>query len=115
MTGIVDQHLLVEDQQPETNYITNGKDEPIQIENQCRKWLRGDRAALEWVPEDVRPILVQDRGGDDPTPGDILLTEAERTVLEANISRTAGGVFSRVRLILRKEFFMMFIFCVSMN
>jgi hypothetical protein len=75
MTGIVDQHLLVEDQQSETNYITNGKDEPIQIENQCGKWLRGDRAALEWVPEDVRPILVQDRGGDDPTPADILLTD----------------------------------------
>ena len=64
MTGIVDQQVLVEDQQSETDYITNGKDEPIQIENQYEKWLRGDRAALEWVPEDVRPILIHDRGGD---------------------------------------------------
>ena len=64
MTGIIDQQVLVEDQQSDTDYITNGKDEPIQIESQYQKWLRGDRAALEWVPDDVYPILVHDRGGD---------------------------------------------------
>jgi len=64
MTGIIDQQVLVEDQQSDTDYITNGGKEPIQIETQYEKWLRGDRAALGWVPEDVRPIFVHDRGGD---------------------------------------------------
>ena len=64
MTGIIDQQVLVEDQQSETDYITNDRDDPIQIESQYEKWLRGNRASLEWMPTDVRPIFVHDRGGD---------------------------------------------------
>ncbi|QSG10438.1 IS4 transposase [Halapricum desulfuricans] len=64
MTGIIDQQVLVEDQQADTDSITNGKDDPIQVDSQYEKWLRGDRETLEWVPEDVRPIFVHDRGGD---------------------------------------------------
>jgi hypothetical protein len=64
MTGIIDQQVLVEDQQADVDYITNGKDDPIQVDTQYEKWLRGDRATLEWIPEDVRPIFVHDRGGD---------------------------------------------------
>ena len=64
MTGILDQQVLVEDQQADIDYITNGKNAPIQVDSQYEKWLRGDRATLEWIPEDVRPIFVHDRGGD---------------------------------------------------
>jgi hypothetical protein len=64
MTGVIDQQVLVEDQQADIDYITNGKDDPIQVDSQYDKWLRGDRATLDWVPEDVRPIFVHDRGGD---------------------------------------------------
>ncbi|MCQ4335045.1 IS4 family transposase [Natronomonas sp. F2-12] len=64
MTGVIDQQVLVEDQQANVDYITNGKNDPIEVETQYEKWLRGDRAALEWIPEDIRPIFVHDRGGD---------------------------------------------------
>jgi hypothetical protein len=64
MTGVIDQQVLVEDQQSDVDYITNGKDDAIQVETQYEKWLRGDRATLEWIPEDIRPIFVHDRGGD---------------------------------------------------
>ena len=64
MTGIIDQQVLIEDQQSASTYETNGKDEPILLENEHEKWVRGDREAVEWLPEDVRPIFVHDRGGD---------------------------------------------------
>ncbi|MDV7351386.1 IS4 family transposase, partial [Halorubrum distributum] len=64
MTGVIDQQVLVEDQQTNLDYITNGKNDPIEVETQYEKWLRGDRAALEWIPDDIRPIFVHDRGGD---------------------------------------------------
>jgi hypothetical protein len=64
MTGVIDQQVLVEDQQADVDYITNGKDDPIEVETQYEKWLRGDRAAVEWAPNDIRPIFVHDRGGD---------------------------------------------------
>ncbi|UOO94938.1 IS4 family transposase [Halococcus dombrowskii] len=64
MTGIIDQQVLIEDQQSGNTYDTNGKDESILLENGQEKWIRGDREATEWLPEDVRPIFVHDRGGD---------------------------------------------------
>ena len=64
MTGVIDQQVLVEDQQADTDYITNGRDDPIPVENQYERWLHGDRATLDWISEDVRPIFVHDRGGD---------------------------------------------------
>ena len=64
MTGVIDQQVLVEDQQEGATYSTNGKDDPILLENEHEKWLRGDREAAEWLPEEVRPIFVHDRGGD---------------------------------------------------
>jgi hypothetical protein len=64
MTGVIDQQVLVEDQEADIDYITNGKDDPVQVESQYEKWLRGDRATVEWIPEDIRPIFVHDRGAD---------------------------------------------------
>ena len=64
MTGVIDQQVLVEDQQEGATYSTNGKDDPILLENEHEKWLRGDREAAEWLPEEVRPIFIHDRGGD---------------------------------------------------
>jgi hypothetical protein len=89
MTGIIDQQVLVEDQQADTDYITNGKDDPIQVDTQHEKWLRGDRATLEWVPEDVRPIFVHDRGGDSFSVFEELDREHDNTgfIVRANQNR----------------------------
>jgi len=89
MTGIIDQQVLVEDQQADTDYITNGKDDPIQVDTQHEKWLRGDRATLEWVPEDVRPIFVHDRGGDSFSLFEELDRERDNTgfIVRANQNR----------------------------
>ncbi|HZD44428.1 MAG TPA: IS4 family transposase, partial [Methanomicrobiales archaeon] len=64
MTGVIDQQVLIEDQQSGDTYDTNGKDEPIPLENEHEKWVRGDREATRWLPEGVRPIFIHDRGGD---------------------------------------------------
>ncbi len=64
MTGVIDQQVLIEDQQSGNTYDTNGKDGPIPLENEHEKWGRGDREATEWLPENVRPIFVHDRGAD---------------------------------------------------
>ncbi|EMA56615.1 Tn5-type transposase ISHwa2 [Halococcus thailandensis JCM 13552] len=64
MTGVIDQQALIEDQQAGTKHDTNGKDEPTQLESEQEKWIRGDRQATNWLPEDVRPIFVHDRGAD---------------------------------------------------
>jgi hypothetical protein len=64
MTGVIDQQPLIEDQQAGTTHDANGSGEPIQLESEQEKWIRGDRQAATWLPEDVRPIFVHDRGAD---------------------------------------------------
>jgi hypothetical protein len=64
MTGVIDQQPLIEDQQAGTTHDANGNGEPIQLESEQEKWIRGDRQAATWLPEDVRPIFVHDRGAD---------------------------------------------------
>jgi hypothetical protein len=65
MTGVIDQQSLIEDRQTATTYDTNGNDEPTPLETRHTKWIRGDRRARAWLPEDVRPIFVHDRAADD--------------------------------------------------
>jgi hypothetical protein len=65
MTGVIDQQSLIEDRQIATTYDTNDNDEPIPLETRHTKWIRGDRRARAWLPEDVRPIFVHDRAADD--------------------------------------------------
>jgi len=65
MTGVIDQQSLIEDRQTGTTHDTNGNDEPIPLETRHTKWIRGDRRARAWLPEDVRPIFVHDRAADD--------------------------------------------------
>jgi hypothetical protein len=65
MTGVIDQQPLIEDRQTGNTHDTNGNDEPIQLETRHEKWIRGDRPARTWLPEDVRPIFVHDRAADD--------------------------------------------------
>lgn len=64
MRGVIDQQALIEDQQAGTTHDANGTDEPIQLDSEQEKWIRGDRHAATWLPEDVRPIFVHDRGTD---------------------------------------------------
>ncbi|AUX10626.1 transposase [Halalkaliarchaeum desulfuricum] len=65
MTGVIDQQALIEDRQAVTTHDANGKDEPILLETRHEKWIRGDRRARTWLPTDVRPIFIHDRGADD--------------------------------------------------
>ncbi len=65
MTGVIDQQSLIEDRQTGNTYDTNGNDEPFPLETRHTKWIRGDRRARAWLPEDVRPIFVHDRAADD--------------------------------------------------
>ena len=65
MTGVIDQQSLIEDRQTGNTHDTNGNDEPIPLETRHTKWIRGDRRARAWLPEDVRPIFVHDRAADD--------------------------------------------------
>ncbi len=65
MTGVIDQQSLIEDRQTATTHDTNGNDEPTPLETRHTKWIRGDRRARAWLPEDVRPIFVHDRAADD--------------------------------------------------
>jgi len=64
MTGVIDQQSLIEDQQASTKHDANGKDEPIELESEQEKWIRGDRQASHWLAEEVRPIFIHDRGAD---------------------------------------------------
>ena len=64
MTGVIDQQVLIEDQEAGTLHDTNGKGEPIQLENDQEKWIRGDRQARDWLADDVNPLFVHDRGAD---------------------------------------------------
>jgi hypothetical protein len=64
MTGVIDQQALIEDQQADEKYDANGKGEPIQLESEQEKWIRGDRQARDWLADDVRPLFVHDRGAD---------------------------------------------------
>lgn len=56
--------MLIEDQQAQTLHDTNGKGEPIQIESDQAKWIRGDRQARNWLADDVRSLFIHDRGAD---------------------------------------------------
>ncbi len=64
MTGVIDQQSLIEDQQANTKHDANGKDEPIELRSEQKKWIRGDRQASDWLAEDIRPIFIHDRGAD---------------------------------------------------
>lgn len=64
MTGIIDQQSLIEDQQASTKHDTNGNGEPIELESEQKKWIRGDRQASDWLAEETRPIFIHDRGAD---------------------------------------------------
>ena len=64
MTGVLDQQALIEDQQADKKYETNGKSAPIPLESEQEKWARGDRQARNWLADDVRPLFVHDRGAD---------------------------------------------------
>lgn len=64
MTGVIDQQVLIEDHQAETVHDTNGKGEPIQVESDQEKWIRGDRQARDWLADDVRSLFIHDRGAD---------------------------------------------------
>lgn len=64
MTGLLDQHVLVDDRTTGEKYVTNGRQELIELASEGEKWLRGDRAALEALPPGVRPVFVHDRGAD---------------------------------------------------
>jgi len=64
MTGVIDQQALIEDQQADEKYDANGKAEPIQLESEQEKWIRGDRQARNWLADDVRPLFIHDRGAD---------------------------------------------------
>jgi len=64
MTGVIDQQSLIEDQQASTKHDTNGNGEPIELESEQKKWIRGDKSACDWLPEEVRPIFIHDRGAD---------------------------------------------------
>ena len=64
MTGVIDQQALIEDQQAGTTHDANGKAEPIELESEQEKWIRGDRHTRDWLPEDIRPIFIHDRGAD---------------------------------------------------
>jgi hypothetical protein len=64
MTGVIDQQVLVEDQQVDEKYDTNGRGEPVHLESELDKWIRGDRQARNWLADQIRPIFVHDRGAD---------------------------------------------------
>lgn len=64
MTGVIDQQSLIEDQQASTKHDANGKDEPVELESEQEKWIRGDRQASDWLAEEIRPIFIHDRGAD---------------------------------------------------
>ncbi|WP_458191236.1 IS4 family transposase, partial [Haladaptatus sp. NG-WS-4] len=81
--------VLIEDQQSGNTDDTNGKDEPISLENEHEKWVHGDREATEWLPEGVRPIFIHDRGADAFSLYTELTEEMDNTgfVVRANQNR----------------------------
>jgi hypothetical protein len=62
MTGVIDQQVLIEDQEAGTLHETNGRGEPIQLENDQEKWIRGDRQARDWLADDIHSLFIHDRG-----------------------------------------------------
>lgn len=103
MTGLLDQQVLIQDQAPvETEtHETNGRDRPELLGSEHEKWLRGDRAALDGLPGDVRPVFVHDRGGDAFSFYRHMAEEAPDAgyVIRANQNRsihTAGGDTDRL-------------------
>ena len=64
MTGVIDQQALIEDQQADEKYDANGKAEPLRLDSEQEKWIRGDRQARDWLADDVRPLFIHDRGAD---------------------------------------------------
>ena len=64
MTGVIDQQALIEDQQADEKYDANGKEEPVLLESEQKKWIRGDRQARNWLADEIRPLFIHDRGAD---------------------------------------------------
>jgi len=90
MTGVIDQQSLIEDRQTATTYDTNGNGEPTPLETRHTKWIRGDRRARAWLPEDVRPIFVHDRAADDFSLYSEIINEMDNAgfVVRAQYNRT---------------------------
>jgi hypothetical protein len=64
MTGVIDQQVLIEDQEADDKYDTNGRGEPVHLESEQEKWIRGDQQASHWLADTLRPIFIHDRGAD---------------------------------------------------
>ena len=64
MAGILDQQVLLDDRQENEIHDPNGRGEPIYLESEREKWIRGDKCASDRLPEEVRPTHVHDRGAD---------------------------------------------------
>ena len=64
MAGILDQQVLLDDRQENEIHDPNGRGEPIYLESEREKWIRGDKRASARLPEEVRPTHVHDRGAD---------------------------------------------------
>jgi hypothetical protein len=64
MTGVIDQQVLIEDQEADDKYDTNGRGEPVHLESEQEKWIRGDKQASDWLADTHRPIFIHDRGAD---------------------------------------------------
>ncbi|KXA88891.1 transposase, partial [candidate division MSBL1 archaeon SCGC-AAA259B11] len=89
MIGVMNQQVLVQDQEqdPTETCDTNGKDEPIQLESEQDKWIRGDKEAIKMLPEETRPIFVHDRGADDFSLFKKLKEEGSGFVIRASQNR----------------------------
>ncbi len=90
MTGVLDQQVLVDDRPTDEKYVTNGRQAPIELASEGEKWLRGDRAVLEALPPDARPIFVHDRGADSFSYYQTMATEVPDAgyVIRANQNRS---------------------------
>lgn len=64
MTGVLDQQALIQYQDAEETYDSNGRGESVALESEQDKWVRGERHARDALPDHVRPIFVHDRGAD---------------------------------------------------
>jgi len=63
MKGVYDQQVIIREEEGETVFW-RGDGENDVVENENRKWEKGVEAGLEWVPSNVKPTFVFDRGGD---------------------------------------------------
>ena len=91
MTGVLDQQVLIRDRDASETHATTGRGARETLDSEGEKWLRGDRAALDVLPADVRPIFVHDRGADSfsfyrymaeeaPTAGYVIRANQNRSI-----------------------------------